>query len=75
MKLLLLILKFIFKAVNRWLSKTESGVQGVSNAQKRNEIMSFFCKLKACTTVSKHFMLCYKKYEELLWLFFFIYFI
>ncbi|KAG9261345.1 hypothetical protein AMEX_G26360 [Astyanax mexicanus] len=44
----------VLQAVNRWLSKTESGVQGDSNTQKRKEIISFFCKLKACSTV-KHF--------------------
>uniref|UniRef100_A0A3Q4G473 MULE transposase domain-containing protein n=1 Tax=Neolamprologus brichardi TaxID=32507 RepID=A0A3Q4G473_NEOBR len=42
----------VLQAVNRWLSKSESGVHGLSNTQKRNEIISFFCKLKACTSVS-----------------------
>ncbi|XP_024656687.2 uncharacterized protein LOC112429801 isoform X2 [Maylandia zebra] len=40
----------VLQAVNRWLSKSESGVHGLSNTQKRNEIISFFCKLKACTS-------------------------
>uniref|UniRef100_A0AAX7VUA0 ZSWIM1/3 RNaseH-like domain-containing protein n=1 Tax=Astatotilapia calliptera TaxID=8154 RepID=A0AAX7VUA0_ASTCA len=46
----------VLQAVNRWLSKSESGVHGLSNTQKRNEIISFFCKLKACTvTVGRPF--------------------
>uniref|UniRef100_A0A669B231 Uncharacterized protein n=1 Tax=Oreochromis niloticus TaxID=8128 RepID=A0A669B231_ORENI len=51
--ILLCILTFFLlhqQAVNRWLSKSESGVHGLSNTQKRNEVISFFCKLKACTS-------------------------
>lgn len=40
------------QAVQRWLSKTESGVHGPSNLKTRDDIMSFFYKLKACKTVS-----------------------
>uniref|UniRef100_A0AAZ1XHL4 Uncharacterized protein n=1 Tax=Oreochromis aureus TaxID=47969 RepID=A0AAZ1XHL4_OREAU len=53
-------------AVNRWLSKSESGVHGLSNTQKRNEIISFFGKLKACTSVKhNNFQLLKKSYREI----------
>uniref|UniRef100_A0A3P8PCI2 Transposase n=1 Tax=Astatotilapia calliptera TaxID=8154 RepID=A0A3P8PCI2_ASTCA len=56
----------VLQAVNRWLSKSESGVHGLSNTQKRNEIISFFCKLKACTSVKhNNFQLLKKSYREI----------
>lgn len=42
-----------FQAVVRWLSKTDSGVSGLSNTDVRTEIVSFIRKMKLCTTVCK----------------------
>ncbi|XP_056587061.1 uncharacterized protein LOC130407814 isoform X4 [Triplophysa dalaica] len=40
----------VMQAVVRWLSKTDSGVSGLSNTDVRTEIVSFIRKMKLCTT-------------------------
>ncbi|XP_063068679.1 uncharacterized protein LOC134460150 [Engraulis encrasicolus] len=44
----------VLQAVQRWLSKAESGVHGPSDLKTREDIMSFFYKLKACKTEAEY---------------------
>ncbi|XP_062378161.1 uncharacterized protein LOC134067101 [Sardina pilchardus] len=54
----------VLQAVQRWLSKTESGVHGPSNLNIRKDIISFFCKLKACKTEAE-FETTAKKFKKM----------